>query len=46
VALNQASGTFGEAAHNLKLCRTASAEGTKTQFASLRVVKTITATIE
>jgi tetratricopeptide (TPR) repeat protein len=45
-ALNQASGTFEDAAHNLRLCRTALAGGTKTQFASLKVVKTIVATIE
>jgi tetratricopeptide (TPR) repeat protein len=46
VALNQARGDFEEAAHNLRLCRTALSKGTKIQFASLRVVKTIAAPIE
>jgi tetratricopeptide (TPR) repeat protein len=46
VALKQARGAFGEAAHNLGLCRAALAKGTKTQFASLKVVATIAATVE
>lgn len=46
LALKGARGAFGEAAHNLRLCRAALAKGTKTQFASLKVVETIAATIE
>lgn len=46
VALKHARGSFEEAAHNLKLCRAALAKGTKTQFASLKVVASIAPTIE
>ncbi|HVF48623.1 MAG TPA: tetratricopeptide repeat protein [Pyrinomonadaceae bacterium] len=46
LALKHTRGDFAEAAHNLSLCRTALAKGTKTQSASLKVVATITATIE
>ena len=45
-ALKHAGGVFGEAAHNLKLCRSALAQGTKTQIARLKVVEAIAATIE
>jgi tetratricopeptide (TPR) repeat protein len=46
VALRQSRGAFGEAAHNLKLCRSRLTMWTKAQFASLKVVETITPAIE
>lgn len=46
VAFKQERGAFEEAAHNLRLCRSALAKRPTTQFASLKVVPTITATIE
>jgi tetratricopeptide (TPR) repeat protein len=46
LALVQARGDFAEAAHNLRLCRAALTVGTKTQFASLKVVEIIAAAKE
>jgi len=46
LALKGARGAFKEAADNLRLCRSALASGTKTQFASLKVVATTATPIE
>lgn len=45
-ALKHARGAFGDAAHNLRLCRSALASKTTTQLASLKVVGIIDATKE
>lgn len=45
-ALKKSRGAFGEAAHNLKLCRSALAKGTTSHIASLKVVESIAATVE
>jgi tetratricopeptide (TPR) repeat protein len=45
-ALKGARGDFAEAAYNLRLCRAALEQGTKTQIPSLKVVATIATTIE
>jgi tetratricopeptide (TPR) repeat protein len=45
-ALRGSRGTFAEAAHNLRLCRAALSNGTKTESASLKMVATMAATIE
>ncbi|HEY0100431.1 MAG TPA: tetratricopeptide repeat protein [Pyrinomonadaceae bacterium] len=45
-ALRLSRGAFSEASHNLRLCRAARASGTITEFASLKMVEAIAATIE